>query len=179
MANQYWIDPDDDDEDEDGNAAPPKGDTLPESARKYLRRVEKELKEEKAKNAEFAKAQRKSSVEAVVKAKGYAPGVASVVPTDLADDAAITKWLDDNGSLFAKAEASAPQSASASNEGAIEEFDDEYVQSMQAMQNITSQTVPAANFSPANLMALIKGADSKEALEKILANPTARAIPVR
>lgn len=158
MGGYVWVD----DEDEDEETTPPvKVSDLPEGARKHYRKVERELAEAKKKLAEQEKAVRVSSVADVVKAKGFDPKVAGLIPSDLAVDA-VEKWLDDNGSMFAKATTEDPGKAPEPST-----MDPMISMQMEQIGQITSRGVSPTG--PDNLIALINGTDSKEALDKLLA----------
>jgi hypothetical protein len=105
LANQWTYDSDDDDFDNDGQGQQQQGQgqQLPNAARQHMRKMEQENKKLKEKLDELERAQRKTSIADLVKAKGYDPEVVDLIPgTVEATDVAVTAWLDSKSKVLAK-----------------------------------------------------------------------------
>lgn len=97
-----WTD-DDDDDDNGQQQQQQQVPELPPAARKHLRQVTKELKEAREQLATLQVERRKTSVTDVLKAKGFDPAIADLIPSTVeTSEEAIGKWLDDRSSIFAK-----------------------------------------------------------------------------
>jgi hypothetical protein len=175
MAGNYvWVD-DDDDDDYDDDTPKAKPQELPAPARKHLRKLENRNKELEAKVAEYEKATRASSLAELVKAKGYAPAVAGFIPENVQGDDAITKWLDDNGGIFAKT--TTDNTDNDADSGVDDGVEDEVVAAQIAMQRATERAMtPTAK---GNLMSQILNAGSKDELDKLLNSAASSATVVR
>lgn len=170
-----WVEDDDLDDDDDGTTAAPKPPDLPAPARKHLRKVEKERDELKAQLAKLAAEQRKTSLKDVVKAKGFSPIVANFIPAELDGDDAISKWLDENGSVFAKSNATVEDDAEPV--GDVDEVDEDTMAGLAQVSNVTSRALsPTAQ---SNILSLIQNAKSKDELDKIIQNEVSKATRVR
>lgn len=138
------------------------GDKTPRGLRAHAKRLDEENKALQQKLAEFESAARKAKVKAALEAKGFDPGVADVVPENVAgDDAALDKWLADKGALFAKKEAEANVDVGFA-EDTLEEDQAGYMRVAQ----VASSALPATAHS--NLKSQISAADSVAELNKIL-----------
>jgi hypothetical protein len=90
-----WNDPAFD-EDETGE-----NENGPKALRARLKALEKENRELKESNTTLTKQVRTRSVGDLVKAKGYNPKVAALIPSDVdVSEDAITKWLDEYADVF-------------------------------------------------------------------------------
>jgi len=101
MSNNYW-DEEDDDLDTD-NEAQMDGSDLLKKLRKAKRADEKRIKELTEQLEGFSKAQRESTVKAILEQKGVNQKAARLVLKDLDGDfseEAVTNWLDENADLF-------------------------------------------------------------------------------
>jgi hypothetical protein len=101
MSNNYWDD-EDDDLDTD-NEAQMDGSDLLKKLRKAKRADEKRIKELTEQLEGFSKAQRESTVKAILEQKGVNQKAARLVLKDLDGDfseEAVTNWLDENADLF-------------------------------------------------------------------------------
>ena len=101
MSNNYWDD-EDDDLDTD-NEAHMDGSDLLKKLRKAKRADEKRIKELTEQLERFSKAQRESTVKAILEQKGVNQKAARLVLKDLDGDfseEAVTNWLDENADLF-------------------------------------------------------------------------------
>ena len=100
MSNNYW---DEDDDDLDTNESGLDGSDLLKKLRKAKRADEKRIKELTEQLEGFSKAQRESTVKAILEQKGVNQKAARLVLKDLDGDfseEAVTNWLDDNADLF-------------------------------------------------------------------------------
>jgi len=97
-GNNWESDDDDDDPNEGGQQqAKPK----PTGLRAHAEKVNKENEELKARVAAFEKTERTRNVQTAIKAKGYDPEIADLVPESVASDKAeLDKWLESKGKLF-------------------------------------------------------------------------------
>jgi Holliday junction resolvasome RuvABC DNA-binding subunit len=101
MSNNYWDD-EDDDLDTD-NEAQMDGSDLLKKLRKAKRSDEKRIKELTEQLEGFSKAQRESTVKAVLEKKGVNQKAARLILKDLDGDfseESVSNWLNDNGELF-------------------------------------------------------------------------------
>jgi hypothetical protein len=101
MSNNYW-DEEDDDLDTD-NEAQMDGSDLLKKLRKAKRADEKRIKELTEQLEGFSKAQRESTVKAILEQKGVNQKAARLVLKDLDGDfseEAVSNWLDENADLF-------------------------------------------------------------------------------
>lgn len=138
------------------------GGQAPRGLRAHAKKVEEENKALQAKLAEFESAARRARIKAALEAKGFDPGVADVVPEQIAgDDAALDKWLTDKGALFAKKEAETNV-----NVGFVEDTLEEDSQGYMRVSEVASSALPASQHT--NLKSQIMAADGPEALVKIL-----------
>jgi len=101
MSNNYWDEEDDDLDTE--NEAQLDGSDLLKKLRKAKRADEKRIKELTEQLEGFSKAQRESTVKAILEQKGVNQKAARLVLKDLDGDfseEAVTNWLDENADLF-------------------------------------------------------------------------------
>ena len=101
MSNNYWDEEDDDLDTE--TEAPLDGSDLLKKLRKAKRADEKRIKELTEQLEGFSKAQRESTVKAILEQKGVNQKAARLVLKDLDGDfseEAVTNWLDENADLF-------------------------------------------------------------------------------
>jgi hypothetical protein len=101
MSNNYWDEEDDDLDTE--NEAQMDGSDLLKKLRKAKRADEKRIKELTEQLEGFSKAQRESTVKAILEQKGVNQKAARLVLKDLDGDfseEAVTNWLDENADLF-------------------------------------------------------------------------------
>jgi hypothetical protein len=101
MSNNYW-DEDDDDQDTEMESQLDGSDLL-KKLRKAKRADEKRIKELTEQLEGFSKAQRESTVKAILEQKGVNQKAARLVLKDLDGDfseEAVTNWLDENADLF-------------------------------------------------------------------------------
>lgn len=154
--------------DDDGQGqSPPNLKDLPEPARKHLRKVERERDEFKKQLEELQAEKRKSSLADVVKAKGYPPIVANFIPSTV-DATGVDKWLEDNGSVFAKEAPPVQNAPTPPEEDPDAGLDPTWIAQMAAIAGATQNAIPPAN--QGNLMALIQNAKTAEDLDKIIAS---------
>lgn len=171
MANQWDLNSyDDDDDDDNTNQTGQQGKPqLPSAARKRMREMEAELKAAKEELAKVAKDKRQSTVAETVKAKGFDPGVAAIVPEGVDD---VGAWLDTNGALFVKA---SPQEEKTEDTPSPEE-----AEMMALWAKMAGATATAPGVVPTkegDLMRLINATDSAEALTKLL--QTGGKVPIK
>jgi len=156
LANQWTSDPDDDDDD-DGS-----GTQLPNAARQHMRKLEKENAALKVQVEEFLKSQRTSSLSDKVKAKGYDPMVAALIPPTVDGDA-VDKWLDDHAKVLAKA---VSDESTAEDEG-TGGVSPEQMAAMQAVTNASAAGI--VPIKPADLYAQMQDPKlTKEGLDAII-----------
>lgn len=135
-----WTDDSDDDDDNPGQNPPAKVE-LPAPARAHLKKLEKELKELREQNATYLASQRKNSVGDVLKAKGYDPTIADLIPSTVeTSDEAIGKWLDERAHIFAKMKTPDADDSATSDTGSI---DAETAAAFSLMGNVTSNAQTA------------------------------------
>lgn len=154
-----WFDDDDDEE-----TQPPKVGDLPEPARKHMRKMAAELAAVKKQLAERDAEKRTTTAKDVVKAKGYNPNVASLLPAGLDSSEAIEKWLEENGSMFAKAETTIEPPADAPE---AQGLDPALMAQLAALTKVTGGSISPTQGQ--NLRALIDSTNSKDELDKLLA----------
>jgi Holliday junction resolvasome RuvABC DNA-binding subunit len=101
MSNNYW---DDEDEDQDtDNDTQLDGSDLLKKLRKAKRADEKRIKELTEQLEGFSKAQRESTVKAILEQKGVNQKAARLILKDLDgefSEESVSNWLDDNADLF-------------------------------------------------------------------------------
>jgi hypothetical protein len=101
MSNNYWDDEDDDLDTE--NEAHMDGSDLLKKLRKAKRADEKRIKELTEQLEGFSKAQRESTVKAVLEKKGVPAKAARLILKDIDGDfseEAVNNWLNENADLF-------------------------------------------------------------------------------
>ncbi len=101
MSNNYWDDEDDDQDTEMESQLD--GSDLLKKLRKAKRADEKRIKELTEQLEGFSKAQRESTVKAILEQKGVNQKAARLVLKDLDGDfseEAVSNWLDENADLF-------------------------------------------------------------------------------
>jgi hypothetical protein len=101
MSNNYWDEEEEDDLDTDTNVGD--GSDLLKKLRKAKRADEKRIKELTEQLEGFSKAQRESTVKAILEQKGVNQKAARLVLKDLDGDfseEAVSNWLDENADLF-------------------------------------------------------------------------------
>lgn len=158
-----WEDDGNDDgsqQHKDGNKS---GDSTPRGLRAHAKKVDEENQQLKAKLAEFESAARKARVEKVLDAKGFDPAVAKIVPESASgDDAALDKWLTDNGGLLVRKQ----EAPSDVDSGEVADVLEEDTQGYMRVSQVASSAVPAS--SNANVRSKIMAADTPEALNAVL-----------
>jgi hypothetical protein len=164
MGENWWTDDDDDDaEDVQPNKA-----ELPKPARDHLRKIERELKALREENSTLKASSRKASVSDLVKAKGYDPEIAELVPSSVeATDEAVTKWLESKGKLFAKMKTEDTPTEDATGEpGEGFELPPELLDALGRVSNASSGSVTPTK--PADAMSKIQGAKNPAELIEFL-----------
>jgi len=157
-----FVDDDDDDDQDPGQQAKPAD--LPAPARKHLKKVETELSAAKKALEEFQQKARTATVQDTVKAQGYDPKVASFIPTTADSPEAVSKWLEENGTMFAKATSeSVSESTTAA---AVDALPPELMAELAKLTAVTAEGVSPSKMQ--SMKALIEGAETKEQLDKIL-----------
>lgn len=151
----------DDDQDEGQQQQKPKS-----GLRTHLDQVTKERDEMKSKLEALELAERKRSVEAAIKAKGYDPQVAELVPDSIASDTAqLEKWLTDKGGLFKtptkQDETPVPQGFEDDEDG----LDDEAEQ-YSRIGRVNANALPPSKAQ--DTMARIKQAKTRAELDEVL-----------
>lgn len=133
-----WTDDSDDEDDDDKT---PQTVELPEPARKHMRKMAKENQDLKKQLADFAAAQRKTSVSDVLKAKGYNPLIADLIPSTVeTSEEALGKWLDERAAIFAKVQTDDSTPPPDGDDGGLPP---EMTAAFNAMGNVASNAQPA------------------------------------
>lgn len=155
MARTEW---DDDDDENDGSQF----NDVPE-LRKAYRALQRENKALKTENATVKGAVRTRSLKDVLADKELNPAIAEFVPADLTTEDEISAWVESKGAVFAAALPAPPA-------GDDEKPPAEAGPDLSALQRINSQQQSGSPFTgdAAQFEALIKAADSPEALNQLL-----------
>lgn len=138
------------------------GDRTPRGLRAHAKRLDEENKQLNAKLAEFESAARRARVEKALQVKGFDPGIAEIVPENVAgDDAALDKWLSEKGALFVKKEAS----PDGGTDQGVEEIVEDAAGFMRVAQ-VSSAALPAS--AKTNVMAQIAAASTVDELNAFM-----------
>lgn len=160
MATNTNWDSDDDDQDEGQQQQKPKG-----GLREYAEQQKRENAELKEKLEKLEKAEKLRNVENAVKAKGYDPMVANLVPADIASDSAqVEKWLSDHEKLF-KPQGSVQEQQVQDEEVDEDELSDD-VDAFGRISRVSTSALPPAK--EADTLAAIKNAKTRDELDGIL-----------
>lgn len=153
-----WTDDEDDEDPGQQQQAPPEP---PPALRKHLKSLEKKLKDLEAEKAVWSAKARTTAVADVVKAQGYDPKIADLIPSTVDGEAAIVAWLGERSSVFAKVSTSDSE-----GESDVDEVDPETMQAFNVMQNVSGSAQPASKLK--DLEARIKSVKSTEELDDIM-----------
>jgi hypothetical protein len=134
-----WNAFDGDEEDNNGQDAGPK------ALRDRLKSLEKENRELKEQNTTLSKRVRTTSVSDVVKAKGYNPKVAALIPADIeASEDAIGKWLEEFADVFSLKKTEETPATTAEVEDASSDdgsVGDDVADALSAIANVSSSSI--------------------------------------
>lgn len=155
-----WQEDDDDDDQDQGQQAPPP--EPPPALRKHLRQLERKLKDLEKEKAEWSATVRTATVVDVVKAEGYDPKIADLIPSTVDGADAIRAWLGERSSVFAKVSTGNSEQDD-SDEGGV---DVDTVEAFNALQQVSAAAQPATKLR--DLEALIKGAKTVEELNEVM-----------
>lgn len=171
MADSWTFGPDDDDDDDfdasNGNQRQNAGNQqLPPGLRKHVRKIEQQLQQAIQERDALKASQRNTSVKDIVKAKGFDPAVADLIPPTVeASEEALGKWLDERSALFAKTTTTGAVAGDAST--AEPEVDPMVMQALGLLGKATSGAITPEK--PQDLMARIKDPSlTKEQFDAIL-----------
>lgn len=157
MANM-WDAADDDNESGNGGL------------REYVKKLEKENKEFSRQLAELSKTNRQRTIAEVLGEKKLDKRIAALIPADVESTPdAVSKWLEDYGSLFVNASTPAEEPAKPAATEAVDnpEFDVDPAVSG-AMGAISKATAAASAPGADDLMARVMAAKSREELESLI-----------
>lgn len=156
-----WQEDDDDDQDQDQGqqATPPEP---PPALRKHLRKIERELADLKKEKEAWSAQARTATVVDVVKAEGYDPKIADLIPSTVDGADAIKLWLSERSSVFAKVSTGNSEQDNP-DEGGV---DADTVEAYNALQQVSAAAQPATKLR--DLEALIKGAKTVEELNEVM-----------
>jgi len=149
VVGYKWIDEPDDDDGDDGQGQqqpPPGQQQLPAPARQHMRKVERERDTLKAELEALRAEKRKVGVADVVKAKGYDPMIAELIPAGVDGDDAIGKWLDERTAVFAKTKVDADDNGSDAGQ-----VPPDVAAALGTVSNLTAAAISPAK--PADLLA--------------------------
>lgn len=146
----------DDDDDDDFGGPTDDFNTL----RKADRAKAKRIKELEAELNTYRVEGRKRALAGAIESKGLNPKIAALVPADLGPDE-ISDWLDEFGDIFA------PPSAATAESGEPEPTSTPAPDGADVFSRVAS-TGSAPVGDEGQLMALIKGAASKEELDRLI-----------
>lgn len=159
--NNDW-DNNDDDSSQDGNQPPQKKNGL----REHAEQVKRENAELQAKLDAFEAADRKRNIEAAIKAKGFDPLVADLVPQEIASDTSkLDEWLTSKEKLFKPA----PKQEEADPDVSVdfeEHVLDDDADAFDRISRVSSAALPPSKM--ADTRSAIKNAKDKEELNTIL-----------
>lgn len=158
-----WVDDPEDDDDDSQSQASNDANNLPKAARAHLRKMERENGDLKAQVASLMANQRNAAVREAVRAKGYDPALADLIPPNVeANVEAVGKWLDDRASLFVKMTKS-NDSGTQEDQGSDAGVDDETQAALAAMSRASANAQSPAR--QADLMAQLN--DPNLTIEKL------------
>jgi hypothetical protein len=155
---------------EDENAETPEGsEQQPKSKggglRAHAEQVKRENDELKAEVEKFKSAERTRNLETAIKAKGFDPKVADLVPKDVSSEAAeLDKWLTERAGLF-KASGVNEDEQVTEMEANEDELNDD-VDAWGRVSRVASSALPPTK--QADTMAAIRNAQTREELNEVL-----------
>lgn len=132
-ANDFY----DDDDDEGGKVDPLAA--LPAAARKHYRKLERDHAQLMERLEKADKADRKRTVEAVLKSKGLPEKVASLYTGDDASEEAVGSWLESFADVFGLKSEGAPADGSQQEAGTPQGVSERHAQFLQQMQDTSGQ----------------------------------------
>lgn len=139
--------------------AKPKGTGL----RAHADQVKRENDELKARVEKFEQAERTRNVQTAIKAKGYDPEIADLVPEKVASDTAeLDKWLESKGKLFKVSGQEETAEADGEEESELGEEQDVY----NRMSRVSSSALNPTK--QADAMSSIKNTKSRAELDQLM-----------
>lgn len=129
--------------------------------RAHAEQVKRENAELLERVAKFEAAERTRNLETAIKAKGFDPAVAGLVPQGVSSDEDVTKWLEANAKLF--------RSAKQADDGGSEVEEPELGEDVEAFERVSR--VSASALPPtkqADTRAAIANAKTREDLNTVL-----------
>jgi hypothetical protein len=156
-----------DDEEEEFDNGP--ANELPEPARKQMRRLEKQVKQQNELLAKYQAQERASSIAEVLKEKGMPAKVAALVPSSVdPTPEAVNAWLAEwSDVLGAKTEGEPPQ-GEPSPTTSVEPDVAQQIAQINSFSNESSSTNPVLPTTAAGIEAAIKATKTPEELTQLL-----------
>lgn len=162
-TNDNWDDDDDDTTSQQTQQPQQKKNGL----REHADQMKRERDEFKAELDAFKAAQAKANVEDAIKAKGFDPIVAGLIPGDIASDRTkLDTWLAENGKAFKSAAKQEDGQTDQEEDENEEDYMNDEADAFDRISRVSSSALPPSK--QADLRAAIKNAKDRKDLDEIL-----------